>query len=305
LLENVASKGGGEGATSADTRFKAVEAFCQMLTEIRSLGEGLIIADQSPEKLARDAMRNTNLQIAHQLRDSHDREAIGSAMIMEKEQRDFLGKLVPGQAALFRTGLEKATFIQVDKYYPTSEDWAAAKSNGKEASTLLKRRFRGVGFDPNLTDEQLAQRIAAIDPSFVGGALSLPMAACVHCKAKCQHRDAVFHEIQSPDSQMGARDWFTLFENSQDVPAGRLWETGARTAREGLQRAALDPNDADAGWCYFAHLWHGQYGPQPDEGHQLDHECYQLFVNRFQGSAVTNTFAKENVYVREPEKVGR
>jgi hypothetical protein len=65
VLENVASKGGGDGATSADTRYKAVEAFCQMLTEIRALGEGLIIADQSPEKLAPDAMRNTNLQIAH------------------------------------------------------------------------------------------------------------------------------------------------------------------------------------------------------------------------------------------------
>ncbi len=51
-----------------------------MLTEIRSYGEGLIIADQSPGKLADDVVRNTNLQIVHQLRDSTDREAMANAM---------------------------------------------------------------------------------------------------------------------------------------------------------------------------------------------------------------------------------
>jgi hypothetical protein len=110
-LENIASRGASE--VGNDLRGKAVQAFCNMLTEVRAYGEGLVIADQSPEKLAPDALRITNVQIAHQLRDGHDREAIANAMIMTDEQRDFLGKLEPGRAAVFYTGLQKATFVAV------------------------------------------------------------------------------------------------------------------------------------------------------------------------------------------------
>ncbi len=115
ILEEV---GGGSGSESqADTRAKAVSTFCAMLAEIRSLGEGIIIADQSPQKLARDAIRNTNLQIAHQLRDGHDRDTIATAMIMDDDQVKFLGKLQVGHAAVFWTGREKAGFIKVEPYF--------------------------------------------------------------------------------------------------------------------------------------------------------------------------------------------
>ena len=114
VLSQVVSQQGNENAS--DSRFRAVQSFCQMLTEIRALGEGLIIADQSPEKLAADAMRNTNVQIAHQLRDSTDREAVARALLMTDEQRDYVGKLRPGYAAVFYTGLERATFVKVPNY---------------------------------------------------------------------------------------------------------------------------------------------------------------------------------------------
>ena len=105
-----------------DTRHKAVEFFCNLLSEVRALGEGIIIADQSPSKIAADALKNTNIQIAHQLRDSVDREAVARAMLMTKEQEDFIGKLLPGRAALFHTGLEQATFIRVPEYRPLPGD---------------------------------------------------------------------------------------------------------------------------------------------------------------------------------------
>src|SRR5262249_50207820 len=111
----------GEEDGGANTRAKAVEVFCNLLAEVRALGQGLIIADQSPNKLAPDAMRNTNVQIAHQLRDAHDPEAIANAMIMDEEQRDFLGKLEPGRAAVFFTGLQKATFLRVKPYAPDAQ----------------------------------------------------------------------------------------------------------------------------------------------------------------------------------------
>ncbi|MGE4180942.1 MAG: ATP-binding protein [Limisphaerales bacterium] len=102
------SEGGG-----ADTQARAVQNLCNMLAEIRAYGEAMIIADQSPLRLARDAMRNTNIQIAHQLRDAGDREAVANAMIMDERQRNHLGLLEPGAAAVFYTGLQKATVLAI------------------------------------------------------------------------------------------------------------------------------------------------------------------------------------------------
>ncbi len=50
-----------------NTRAKAVEQFTNMLAEIRAYGEGFIIADQIPSKLALDVIKNTNLKITHRL----------------------------------------------------------------------------------------------------------------------------------------------------------------------------------------------------------------------------------------------
>jgi hypothetical protein len=278
VLENVASKGGGEGATSADTRFKAVEAFCQLLTEIRSLGEGLIIADQSPEKLARDAMRNTNLQIAHQLRDGNDREAIANAMIMEKEQCDFLGKLRPGQAALFRTGLEKATFIQVEKYYPNAGDFTPLSGEDESAvRARLKSQFRGIGFNTLLSDASLAAKMLARDPTLSRRReLSLPFQGCTSCQSKCVYRDAMHVEIQTHVSRSEAVEYREKYCDEKGTTPKQLWEWTAQRARAAAARAELPADQVDAGWCYFVHLWDLIFDPK-DAKKKLDDDCYSTF----------------------------
>lgn len=55
LLKNVPE--GGEGG---NTRAKTVEFFCNLLAEIRTFGQGIIIADQIPTKIAPDTIKNTN-----------------------------------------------------------------------------------------------------------------------------------------------------------------------------------------------------------------------------------------------------
>jgi hypothetical protein len=114
---NVFSRDTGQ-ATSEDKR-RTVQSFCNLLAEIRSFGEGVIVADQSPSKLALDAIRNTNVQIAHARRDKEDREAVARAMIMTAKQEGFIGKL--RTAGLFTTGFERAAFFDMAK--PPPETW--------------------------------------------------------------------------------------------------------------------------------------------------------------------------------------
>ncbi|HEX8681426.1 MAG TPA: hypothetical protein VF707_03880, partial [Ardenticatenaceae bacterium] len=111
IMENVSSVGNSEVA--ADTRARAVRAITDFLVEMRAYGQGMLIAEQSPEKLAPDAVRNTNLKIGHMLPGRQDRESLASAMIMDEAQERFMGKLRVGQAAVFMTGFEKATFMTV------------------------------------------------------------------------------------------------------------------------------------------------------------------------------------------------
>ncbi len=100
LLKNVSS-GTGE---NADPRGAAVEFFCNMLAEMRSKGQGFIIVDQIPSKLAPDLIKNTNLKILHRVVDEEDRRLMGGAMHMTEEQIDFIASLHQGTAAVYSEG---------------------------------------------------------------------------------------------------------------------------------------------------------------------------------------------------------
>lgn len=256
VLEDVGSTAGGDGG-AADTRYKAVQAFCGLLTEIRALGEGLIIADQSPEKLARDAMRNTNLQIAHQLRDAHDRNAIANAMTMEEEQRDYLGKLQPGHAAVFRTGLEKATFLKVPKYYPTGEDIAHQPPREASEWPAWRAQFRGYGFDSSLTDQAVRERMEQRDTGLRQVArVAYPFAACAHCRSQCTHRDRVFAAFDSSEeAQAQAGAWLERVQERMAAEDGDLPSIFAQTASFatfGLNHFGW-PASVDLAWCFLLH----------------------------------------------------
>ena len=100
LLKNVSS-GTGE---NADPRGAAVEFFCNMLAEMRSKGQGFIIADQIPSKLASDLIKNTNMKILHRTVAEEDRVLMGGAMHMTETQIDYVSSLPQGCAAVYSEG---------------------------------------------------------------------------------------------------------------------------------------------------------------------------------------------------------
>lgn len=99
LLKNVSESGEG-----GNTRAKSVEFFCNLLAEIRTFGQGILIADQIPTKLAPDTIKNTNLKIVHRTVALEDRETIGRAMNMSPEQIEYLSSLRRGYAAVYAEG---------------------------------------------------------------------------------------------------------------------------------------------------------------------------------------------------------
>ena len=100
LLKNISS-GTGE---NADPRGAAVEFFCNLLAEMRSKGQGFMIADQIPTKLAPDLIKNTNMKILHRTVVEEDRSLMGGAMHMTDEQIDYVSSLPRGYAAIYSEG---------------------------------------------------------------------------------------------------------------------------------------------------------------------------------------------------------
>ncbi len=83
-----------------DPKGKAVALFTDMLAELRSYGEGIMIADQTPTKLTRDVIKNTNLKIIHRLTDPDERQAAGRSMSLSEEQINSLISLPDGFAVI-------------------------------------------------------------------------------------------------------------------------------------------------------------------------------------------------------------
>ena len=58
---------------------KSVEMLANSIAEMRTFGEGFIIADQSPGLLDMSVIRNTNTKMILRLPDFSDRELVGKA----------------------------------------------------------------------------------------------------------------------------------------------------------------------------------------------------------------------------------
>lgn len=113
LLKNVPTEVESEGANQ---RGQAVETFANMLSEIRAYGQGVLIAEQIPVKLAPDAIKNTNLKIMHRIVAEDDRQTLGATMNMDEPQMRYAITLAPGQAAVYAEGADRPYLVKVQEH---------------------------------------------------------------------------------------------------------------------------------------------------------------------------------------------
>jgi hypothetical protein len=100
-------------AEEANARGKAVESFTNLLAEVRAYGEGIVVVDQVPTKLASDVLKNTNLKLVHRLVAEDERRRVGGCMNMSDKQVRHLSTLRCGQAAVFDEGCMAAFLVQI------------------------------------------------------------------------------------------------------------------------------------------------------------------------------------------------
>lgn len=95
---------------------KSVEMIANAIAEMRTYGEGFIIADQAPALLDMAAIRNTNTKVIMRLPDQSDRELVGKAANLNDDQITELAKLPCGVAAVYQNEWIQPVLCKIDRF---------------------------------------------------------------------------------------------------------------------------------------------------------------------------------------------
>ena len=119
---------------------KSVEMISNAIAEMRTYGEGFIIADQAPGLLDMASIRNTNTKIIMRLPDQTDRELVGLAASLNPDQIKELAKLPRGVAAIYQNEWIQPVLCKVRKVeYEESAYYYSGNNEHVEAEDIEAR----------------------------------------------------------------------------------------------------------------------------------------------------------------------
>lgn len=169
ILKRISTEQSMEGANMAG---KSVEMLSNAIAEMRTYGEGFIIADQSPNAVDISAIRNTNTKIIMRLPDEDDRMLAGKAAALKDEQIDEIAKLPKGVAVIYQNDWLEAVLCKVDKFdgeeklYNYTPKNTAYCSDNKVKHNLIKF------FINDKKAEYLDKDIEKLKTALIGSSLS-------------------------------------------------------------------------------------------------------------------------------------
>lgn len=106
---------------SSNLQGKSVEMIANAIAEMRTYGEGFIIADQAPGLMDPAVIRNTNTKIIMRLPDESDRELVGKAASLNDDQIVELAKLPLGVAAVYQNDWLEPVLCKIDHFEDEQE----------------------------------------------------------------------------------------------------------------------------------------------------------------------------------------
>ncbi|MEV4481406.1 ATP-binding protein [Micromonospora coxensis] len=149
----------------------AVELFAGLLAEIRAYGEGLVVAEQIPQKLAPDVIKNTAVKVIHRLPAQDDRDVVGATVNLHERQSQFVVTLPAGVGAVFTDGMDHPVLVRV----------------------------------PDGTDRENAAPPATADPSAIIGRRS------ASCGAACLTRPCTLRDMRRAQLLLAELPWLPLW----------------------------------------------------------------------------------------------
>lgn len=124
-----------QSSESSNLLGKSVEMLANAIAEMRTYGEGVIIADQAPGLLDLSVIRNTNTKIIMRLPDFSDRELVGRSANLNDDQILELAKLPKGVAAVYQNEWIQPVLCKVEKYDNSLESYQYSQESLNESKS--------------------------------------------------------------------------------------------------------------------------------------------------------------------------
>lgn len=120
-----------QSADSSNVLGKSVEMLANSIAEMRTYGEGFVIADQAPGLMDMSVIRNTNTKIILRLPDMSDRELVGRAAGLNDEQIIELSRLKTFVAAVYQNNWLEPVLCNVDRNFKESRKYVATDKTSR------------------------------------------------------------------------------------------------------------------------------------------------------------------------------
>ena len=116
-----------QSSESSNLLGKSVEMLANAIAEMRTYGEGFIIADQAPALMDMSVIRNTNTKIIMRLPDRTDRELVGLSANLNQNQIEELAKLPCGVGAVYQNEWIQPVLCKIGKVKPAVKAYVYQK----------------------------------------------------------------------------------------------------------------------------------------------------------------------------------
>ena len=226
ILKRTSTDQNSEGVNVAG---KSVEMISNAIAEMRTYGEGFIIADQSPNAVDISAIRNTNTKIIMRLPDEQDRRLAGKSAGLKDNQLDEITKLPKGVAVVYQNDWLEPVLCKIEKFKGEEHLYKKCSENAFSFSGIQKRELilnllkknAGESLDLNigeLTDMLIGMNISAsikmkaLKALRINGACSLNNISPVIYELICD--STVEKEAENVDS---IEEWRDVFLYAQDA----------------------------------------------------------------------------------------
>jgi len=137
LLKNVETERSSE--MMGNPKGKAVEVFCNILAEMRALGQGVAVVEQIPSKISPDVIKNSNTKIVHRLVSKDDQSLLAGSLSIDDYDALYLNRLKTGHALCHKEGMgrpvECAILSDVDSH---------AISNDKVKRSMASLKYKSL-----------------------------------------------------------------------------------------------------------------------------------------------------------------
>lgn len=112
LFKNVKKKGNTENG--ADVVGQLVDSLSNIMAEIRAFGEGLLVVDQSPTKIAEDVIKNSGTKLIHRIDNEDDIKVIQASLLLPDDKTS-LPALQQGEALIRTEGMTRPCKVKIHR----------------------------------------------------------------------------------------------------------------------------------------------------------------------------------------------